>query len=150
VALYNAFVHAVHVVIAGGTANPAPGTTPSWLEAFGIVAAAVASLGVLITAAVKSAKLVRGIGHFLDDWNGEEARSGFEARPGVLARLAAVEKFTVQLTPNGGAHIADAVARMEAKLNTRSDMPAVLERIGGRLDRIEQHLVLPVDEHAKN
>lgn len=64
--------------------------------------------------------------HFLDDWFGEEQRPGFTARPGVperLAqveqRLASVEADTRQLQRNGGAHLADAVARIEMLLGER-------------------------------
>jgi hypothetical protein len=143
--MYLTFVSAVHAFLTG-EAPPAPATQPAWVEAFGLASAAVASIGVLIVAVMRVVKLARGVGHFLDDWNGEEARPGFEGRPGVLARLAAVEVRTAQLTPNGGAHIADAVARMEAHLRSRSDMPAALERIGVRLERMEQHLRLPADD----
>lgn len=130
-----------------GEATAAISTSPSWLEAFGVITAFVASTVGLLAVVVKSVKLIRGVGHFLDDWNGEEVRSGFDGRLGVLARLAGVEKRTDQLTPN--TNLIDAVARMEAQLN-RSGMPAALDRIGRRLDRIEQHLGLAVDEHAND
>lgn len=64
--------------------------------------------------------------HFLDDWFGEPQRPGFLARPGVPERLGQVEERlgqveqdTRQLQRNGGAHLADAVARIEASLQQR-------------------------------
>lgn len=50
---------------------------------------------------------------FLDDWRGTPARSGVEARPGVLARLVAIER---EVKTNKGASLKDAVKRSERRL----------------------------------
>lgn len=68
--------------------------------------------------------------HFLDDWFGESERPGFAARPGVPERLAKVEERlagveddTRQLQRNGGAHLADTIARIELLLGERLPGP---------------------------
>lgn len=149
-ALYLALVTAVHAALFAGPA-PAPAQTPaaampSWLAALGLISAGIAAATGIIAALWKVGQLARRVGHFLDDWNGEPERPGIPARPGVLERLAAVEVTTQQLTPNGGAHVADAVRRVEEHLKSAQDVPNTLIRIGGRLDRIEQHLHLVTDE----
>ena len=53
------------------------------------------------------------LGHFLDDWFGEDARPGFVARPGIPERLAEVEK---QLHADGGTSLRDAINRIEARV----------------------------------
>lgn len=86
------------------------------------VAATVAALFGLVAAIGRVAKFVARVVRFLDDWQGEDARDGFERRPGVLERLATVEQRTAQLTPNGGAHMADRLERIERKLTEHIDL----------------------------
>lgn len=58
--------------------------------------------------------LAVGTADFLGDWQGEVARPGVPARPGILERLANVED---QLTANGGSSLKDQTNRIETKLN---------------------------------
>ncbi|HEY1179931.1 MAG TPA: hypothetical protein VGF17_27560 [Phytomonospora sp.] len=61
--------------------------------------------------------IVHGIRDFLDDWNGEHARPGVGARPGVMARLSAqddrLSAIEHELHPNGGSSMRDAIDRLE-------------------------------------
>lgn len=84
-------------------------------------AAAVTAVLILVGAAVAATRFVRRVVHFLDDWQGEEERAGIPRRPGVIERLAIVEARTAQLTPNGGDHVADRLARIEQALQNHID-----------------------------
>lgn len=83
--------------------------------------------GILLTAggiAWKLAPLARRITHFLDDWQGEDARPGIPRRPGVLERLQTQEvasavssaalgiltSHVAPLTPDGGTAMRTAMA----------------------------------------
>lgn len=98
-----------------------------WTFVFGMVGALVVLTPamVLLTRRIRSLSLFSDprLRSFLDDWFGEPARPGFEARPGVPERLEVVEKRLVkvetdtnQLQRNGGAHLADSIARIEGIL----------------------------------
>jgi len=84
-----------------------------WLDVF--VAAGIIATGLGLLALI--GKVVRWmlrtwkrITDFLDDWNGEPARPGVEARPGFPERIARLER-TVS---NGLSHnVADIKARVE-------------------------------------
>jgi hypothetical protein len=76
------------------------------------------SLLALLTAiAVKARKSVKAVGLFLRDWQGEPARPGVDARPGVLERLDTLEHKVAdihhEVKPNGGNSIKDAVGRID-------------------------------------
>lgn len=113
-----------------------------WTYLFGLVGAlsvvvpAVAGVVVWVTRKITRPVAIFSdprLAHFLDDWFGEEARPGFPARPGIPARLESVEEGqtelldrlckvevdTRQLQSNGGSHLADAVARIERRLQTQ-------------------------------
>lgn len=85
-----------------------------WAGALTIVAGALAAL-------VKGGRWVsslwRKIDLFLDDWNGEPARPGREAVPGVLQRLVVLEQLAQhvahEVTPNSGSSMKDSLARLE-------------------------------------
>lgn len=90
-----------------------------------VIITIVASALVLIVRGLKWVmRIYRRISKFLDDWNGEPARPGVEARPGFPDRIAALEaevagvKATVT---NGLSHnVADIQKRMtrfEQRLN---------------------------------
>lgn len=66
------------------------------------------------------------LGTFLEDWQGEAARPGVPARPGVMERLAGLEADTVQLRRNGGASIAD---KIEAIVDGQDERAARMVRI---------------------
>lgn len=95
---------------------------------FEAVAAIVSSAGVVITAVLLVLRRFRRLSQFLDDYFGEKARPGVEARPGVMERLKNLDdgqlailerlgKVEAQVHPNGGATMADAVNRIERKVN---------------------------------
>lgn len=91
--------------------------------AAGAIAGALTGIGFLFRRAWRFA---RRIGHFLDDWNGEEARSGQPARPGIPEQVAQVredqlhmkgelERVGHEVAYNGGSSIKDAVRRIEGR-----------------------------------
>lgn len=59
--------------------------------------------------------------HFLDDYFGEEARPGFNGRPGMQERLKFMEEeiacISFEMRPNHGTSIKDAVGRIEQRLD---------------------------------
>ncbi|MEV7908380.1 hypothetical protein [Streptomyces anulatus] len=92
----------------------------------GIIAAGLGLLFVLARIGKRVWLMFQALDDFLDDWRGTPARSGVEARPGVLARLSAIEH---EVKTNNGSSLKDAVKRCE-----------------GRLIRVEQALDLPEGE----
>ncbi len=56
-----------------------------------IIAAVLAAIIAIFKAFRSLNTLMNKFNHFFDDWYGEDARQGFEARPGVLTRLADLE-----------------------------------------------------------
>jgi hypothetical protein len=84
-----------------------------------MVAAALAALGVIGAALVRSTRwvmrIVRRVQAFLDQWFGDESR------PGVPDRLTTMEGRLVvvegQLTHNGGSSLADQVAQVHTAVN---------------------------------
>jgi hypothetical protein len=83
-----------------------------WAGAIVLFGGAIAAI---VTALRWASRHARRISEFLDDWAGEPARHGVDERPGVLARLHAIER---EVTPNGGQSLRDAVTRVEASLTT--------------------------------
>lgn len=81
------------------------------------LAAVITALLILARFAGLLWRFVRRVGHFLDDWFGEEARDGQPARPGFPARIGELERRTAaiehELHPNSGASLRDAVDRVE-------------------------------------
>ncbi|MEV4245218.1 hypothetical protein AB0J63_17605 [Streptosporangium canum] len=78
------------------------------------VAVALATLAAGAAVVTKLFALIKRVHDWLDDWQGEPARAGVPARPGVMARLEAIE---AQLKPNGGSTARDAVDRVERVVN---------------------------------
>lgn len=69
------------------------------------VVAAIIVIGALVAALIGIIKAVRAVSGFFEkfdkffgDWYGEDARPGFEARPGVLTRLHSLEDFRGETT----------------------------------------------------
>lgn len=60
-------------------------------KAMAWITATIAAITGVIVAGKRTAAIARRVGHFLDDWFGEEAREGTPARPGVMERLEAIE-----------------------------------------------------------
>lgn len=82
----------------------------------------------------KVRNLVDVMDEFSKDWNGEPAKPGRDAVPGVMERLNRIDG---ELQHNGGSSMKDALKRVETKL-TRIDER--LEEGNKRFERIEQRL----------
>lgn len=93
---------------------------------------AAMTLFLLAWMARKVIPLIRKITQFLDDWQGEVARSGVPERLGVLASIAKIQRHQEELFdrlrevehelhPNSGTSMRDAIDRMEKHLNKGSD-----------------------------
>jgi hypothetical protein len=86
-----------------------------------MLAATVTAIGVIGVGLHKATKLVKRFIHFLDDYFGEEARPGFEGRPGMQERLKFMEEeiacISFEMRPNHGTSIKDAVERIEKRLD---------------------------------
>ena len=90
----------------------------------GVIAGGLGLLGVIGKASRWMLRTIRRVQNFLDDWNGEPARPGVEARPGFPARLAALEDEVAsvrKIVSNGlSTNVADIqarVTRVEERLN---------------------------------
>ena len=70
----------------------------------------------------------------MEDWFGEEDRPGVPGRDGVMQRLLNIE---LEVKPNGGGSIKDAVNRIEAKVQK---VDKRLEDGNERFDYIEERL----------
>lgn len=85
---------------------------------------------------------LRRIGDFLDDWNGEPERPGHDARPGVPARLAAIEveqkRVRREVEHNGGGSLKDAVKRLEEARGLDREALDTLTRLVGAFIGREQ------------
>ena len=86
-----------------------------------MLAATITAIGVIGVGLHKATKLVKRFIHFLDDYFGEEARPGFEGRPGMQERLRFMEEeiacISFEMRPNHGTSIKDAVGRIEDRLD---------------------------------
>ncbi len=86
-----------------------------------MLAATITAIGVISVGIYKAAKLLKRFIHFLDDYFGEEARPGFQGRPGMQERLRFMEEeiacISFEMRPNHGTSIKDAVGRIEERLD---------------------------------
>lgn len=86
-----------------------------------LVGAIVTSLTAIGIAFKKLSNLVKRFIHFLDDYFGEEARPGFDGRPGMQERLRKMEDelacISFEMRPNHGTSIKDAINRIEKRLD---------------------------------
>jgi hypothetical protein len=98
------------------SASAGSSNLPAWIG--GLTAAAVAVSGLLWWAARHAWRLSNRITHFLDSYFGQPARDGLAPRPGMEARIetlsANVGRITVQVFPNGGTSLRDAVDTLAA------------------------------------
>jgi hypothetical protein len=86
----------------------------SWAAAIIAVGGAVGVLWKIISPVVAKTKhLMESLDRFTRDWFGEPGDEVHPKRPGMLERMAVVEK---ELQHNGGSSIKDAVRRIEKKL----------------------------------
>lgn len=115
------------------------------VQALGIVLGAIAA-GIAVVAGLWKGgrallRFVRRVYDFLDQWNGEPARDGRPAVPGVPARLAALELWqraavtTVREAVTTVREVKDTVGRVENELKPNGGGSA-----RDALDRIEGHL----------
>ena len=85
-----------------------------------MLAATVTAIGVIGVGIRKTTLLVKRFIHFLDDYFGEEARPGFDGRPGMQERMRIIEQelkcVSYEMRPNSGTSIKDAIARIEKRL----------------------------------
>lgn len=98
-------------------------------EQLALIASALGVAGIIIGALVRFVfrplwRLTVKTGHFLDSWNGEPARDGLPARPGVVDRIVAIE---YQVHSNDGGSIKDAVGRIESKVDAQTEAAATVK-----------------------
>ena len=105
---------------------------PQWLTALTALLVAAASCALFIIRRLwhVTARVLR----FLDDWNGEPAREGLPARPGVMARLRVVEESTAKVLaetrPNDGMSLRDVVHKTAGDVaEIRSEQSRVRENL---------------------
>ena len=86
-----------------------------------MLAGTITAIGVIFVGIYKATKLTKRFIHFLDDYFGEEARPGFDGRPGMQERLRFMEEeiacISFEMRPNHGTSIKDAVGRIEERLD---------------------------------
>lgn len=86
-----------------------------------MLAATITAVGVIGVGIYKAVKLTKRFIHFLDDYFGEEARPGFDGRPGMQERLQVLEfevrTISYEMKPNSGTSMRDAVNRIEKRLD---------------------------------
>lgn len=85
-----------------------------------MIAATITAIGVVAVGLYKATKLTKRFIHFLDDYFGEEARPGFNGRPGMQERMRIIEEelmhVSYEMRPNSGTSMKDAVGRIEQRL----------------------------------
>jgi hypothetical protein len=92
------------------------GMNPEWLAAFvALIVAVCAAIGWGLRWAWR---ILRRTVHFLDDYGGQPAHDGMEAKPGLMARLTTVEealaKVVSEMSPNHGQSLRDRVDQTAA------------------------------------
>lgn len=96
-------------------------------------------LGTLLTWCGRRARRVwHRVRDFLDDWSGQPEREGVPARPGVMARLLAMEhgvaEVRAETQPNGGTSLRDVVHRTASDV---ADVKAKQEAMRQRMELFE-------------
>jgi hypothetical protein len=105
---------------------------PEWVAALTALAAAVS--GCIAWGLRWAWRILRRVGHFLDDYAGEPARDGLPAKPGFMARLAAVEgqleHVVTETSPNHGTSLRDIVIKTAADVaDIRTEQAKVREKL---------------------
>lgn len=98
--------------------------------AAGIVAVGGAT-GVIGAGALRLRRGVRQVEQFLSDWHGEQSRPGVDGRPGILARLGAVEDAVTRL----GAAIEQTAPAVDRLTDHLATLDSEVHRIDGALVR---------------
>jgi hypothetical protein len=103
--------------------------------AMGSAAVVAIFLGVIRPLFKQAKKLLNSLNRFTDDWFGQEADSGRDAVPGVMARLNNIDG---ELKHNGGSTMKDAIKRIEVdsvgRRETLSRIELQLGLMSTRLD----------------
>lgn len=106
--------------------------SPVAVQVWGVILTLATVIGFLWR---KVGPVLRRVGHFLDDFLGEEERPGIPARPGVLERLQAVEvalaEVRYHVQPNGG----------------RSAHDRLIERVDTLAARLDEHIAASATSH---
>jgi hypothetical protein len=105
---------------------------PAWVTA--ALALTVAVVGVAGWGLRMAWKMISRTTRFLDDFFGEPERPGVKGRPGVMARLDAMEgsllTLQTEVTPNSGHSMRDSVKRTEAAVAAvKRDVADVKRRV---------------------
>ena len=97
-----------------------PAELLAWMEFSPWIGLALLGLAALAWFFKKVLPIVRRVTHFLDDVLGEPARPGFEARPGLMERMAIQEadirEVKHEVTYNHGSSLKDAMRRVESSV----------------------------------
>lgn len=85
------------------------------------IAASITAITAIVVGLRKVSVLTKRFIHFLDDYFGEEARPGFDGRPGMQERMRIIEEelkcVAYEMKPNSGSSIKDAINRIEKRLD---------------------------------
>ena len=107
---------------------------PGWLTDLIVLVPWFVALAVVAIVVVKLWPYGRKLMHFIDDVAGEPARPGFEARPGLMERVARIEH---EITPNHGGSMNDGLKRVEsAQIAHRAENESTFAKINDRLDEL--------------
>lgn len=95
------------------------------------IAGTLGGITVIVVTAAKISKSIKRFIHFLDDYFGEEARPGFEGRPGMQERLRKIENevehISYEMKPNSGTSIKDAINRIEKRITALEEKDNKIE-----------------------
>ena len=124
-----------------------PPQVQDFLEGISVWTAVIWGIAIVVAFPVvrKVWKLLKRLADFLDDVNGEDARPGVPARPGLMERVMRIEH---EMFPNSGKSLRDQTNRMEQKLDRDN---ARIEELGDQVDglgtqvdgltgRLEEHI----------
>lgn len=106
--------------------------SPEWVAALTALVVAVFTAAAWLAA--RAWRILRRVVHFLDDFGGEPARDGLPARPGLMARMTAVEDglthVVAETSPNHGQSLRDIVVRTAADVaGVKQEQSALRARV---------------------
>lgn len=94
----------------------------------------LAVIGILTAVVGVGRRMFRGVSNLLDDWNGEPARPGVPAQPGVMERIRNLD--------DGQLNIIDRLKRVEHEV-----LPNSGTSLNDKVTRIDQAMTGGVDGH---